>query len=478
MKDFIERKLKTTDAQKAYFRRDPDNKVEIVFWHNLYPEEKKVLDKVIKQFESDYPRIKIKEVNKSNWNNIAKSVANALPVNKQPNLVFSYSDHVEFYSKSHKVVPLDIFMQEDEKKIESQFYPAYFKKNTLEYGYDGKPHYYTLPFSKTTETLFYNKDMFKNHREALNKALNEVVIDKNGVIYEGKTEKGLNWEQLKIISAQMKELEKKTNGFIPIVIDSEANLLITSFQQAEIKFPTNKEEAEQFLKRPEVQKVMKYFKEEFYKTNYMTTSKMNGEQKVLDMFRQKKSSILISSTRTVNKVQEADFKNIGLSRVPLMTLFETNKYKNIMQGANINMFYSSEKDEMLASWLFLKTLTSEQNIINLLNAKGGLNITRKDVFKEVEKKINAGESQITVEPKTLHFDSLKYAYDNQKTENNEKGEKMFFESPIFPNSTFFRNVLTEVFTYVLAIDPNITEHELDKEIEFLCAQAAKRIETN
>ncbi|MDV3192328.1 MAG: hypothetical protein Q8853_02670, partial [Candidatus Phytoplasma australasiaticum] len=37
-----------------------------------------------------------------------------LPVNKQPNIAFSYDDHIEFYSKSFKVVPLDIFMDYDE----------------------------------------------------------------------------------------------------------------------------------------------------------------------------------------------------------------------------------------------------------------------------------------------------------------------------------------------------------------------------
>ncbi len=476
LKVLVEKKFKKADQQQKYFE-DLDKKVEIVFWHNLYPEEKEVLDKVIKQFEKKYRSIKIKEVNKSNWGNIAKSVANALPVNKQPNLVFSYPDHVEFYSKSHKVVPLDIFMQGDDKKIEDQFYKTYLKKNTLEHGYDGGEHYYSFPFSKTTETLFYNKDMFKECRNDLNHALQDEVINEDGVICPKDKSKGLTWKQLEIIAEKMKELKKNINGFIPIVLGSEANLLNTAFQQSGIKFPKNQKEAEEFLRGEKVQQVIKYFKEKFYNTGYMTTSKMNGEQKALDMFCQKKSSILIESTRLVHKVQESDLKNVGLSTVPLLTLMEGEyKYKNVIQGANINMFYSSEKDEMLASWLFLKTLTSQDNLINLLNAKGGLNITRKDIFKKVKDKINdpSNLDPITMEPNTLHFISLQYAYDNQNAYNNQKTDdeqedKMFFETPIFPNSNFLRTVLAELFTYALAIDQSITEDALKKEIKSLCA---------
>ncbi|WP_244948321.1 ABC transporter substrate-binding protein [Candidatus Phytoplasma pruni] len=490
LKDFVGQNFQNAEQQQSYFK-NPDKKVEIVFWHNLYPEEQEVLDEVIKKFEKVYPSIKIKEVNKSNWGNIAKSVANALPVNKQPNLVFSYPDHVEFFSRSHKVVPLDIFMQGEDKKIEDQFYKTYLKKNPLKEAYDGGEHYYSFPFSKTTETLFYNKDMFKTHRDALNKALdNEEVIDKDGVIYAGDSSKGLTWEQLKIIAEKMKELEKKTNGFIPIVVDSEANLLITAFQQSGIEFPKSPEVAKDFLKQPDVQKVIKYFKKEFYNKGLMTTSKMNGEQKALDMFYQQKSSIFISSTRMVHKVQEGEIKNVGLSKIPLMKSGTySGTYKNVMQGANINMFYSSEKDEMVASWLFLKTLTSKDNLIELLNAKGGLNITREDIFTEVDKKMKGDkDSKIKVKADTLHFDSLKYAYENQKTDNenkntdkddNKKEEgKMFFETPIFPNSTFLRTVLTELFTYVLAIDQKISGDQLDEEIKSLCEQAAKRIATN
>ncbi|WP_235728187.1 ABC transporter substrate-binding protein [Italian clover phyllody phytoplasma] len=478
LKALVENNFKNADQQQKYFD-DPDKKVEIVFWHNLYPEEKEVLDKFIKQFEKKYRSIKIKEVNKSNWGNIAKSVANALPVNKQPNLVFSYPDHVEFYSKSHKVVPLDIFMQGDDKNIEGQFYKTYLKKNILEHGYDGGEHYYIFPFSKTTETLFYNKDMFKECRNDLNHALQDAVINEDGVIYTKDQSKGLTWEQLEIIAEKMKELKKNINGFIPIALGSEANLLNTAFQQSGIKFPKTQKEAEEFLRGEKVQQVIKYFKEKFYNTGYMTTSKMNGEQKVLDMFCQKKSIIFIDSTRMVHKVQESDLKNVGLSKIPLLTLINEHKYKNVMQGANVNMFYSSEKDEMLASWLFLKTLTSQENLIDLLNAKGGLNITRPDIFNKVEDKINCPSkpSPITMEPNTLHFASLQYAYNNQKTDD-EKEDKMFFETPIFPNSSFLRTVLTELFTYVLAIDQNITEDALEKEIKSLCAQAATRIETN
>ncbi|MDV3197570.1 MAG: hypothetical protein Q8879_00640 [Candidatus Phytoplasma australasiaticum] len=111
--NLVIKKFHYHESQISYFKylKKP---VEIIFWHNLYPRELEIVKQSIKEFEQHNPNIKIKDVNKVNWEQICKSVANSLPVDKQPNIVFSYDDHIEFYSKSFKVVPLDIFIDYDE----------------------------------------------------------------------------------------------------------------------------------------------------------------------------------------------------------------------------------------------------------------------------------------------------------------------------------------------------------------------------
>ncbi|XVJ44999.1 extracellular solute-binding protein [Candidatus Phytoplasma australasiaticum] len=179
LRNLVSKKFQNHNSQINYFKH-LKKPVEIIFWHTLYPRELEIVKETIREFEKHNPNIKVKDVNKVNWEQICKSVANSLPVNKQPNIAFSYDDHIEFYSKSFKVVPLDIFMDYDEdfgKTSESNnkynFFPGYAKKLKLPNVYDGQDHHYSLPFVKSTEVMFYDSDLFKQYRDDLNKVFYE-----------------------------------------------------------------------------------------------------------------------------------------------------------------------------------------------------------------------------------------------------------------------------------------------------------------
>ena len=82
-----------------------------------------------------------------------------IPNGNQPNLAYCYPDHVALYNRAKAVVPLNSLIDNEKYGYNgdvSDFVPGYFAEGS-QYGDD---NIYTLPFSKSTEVLFYNKTAF------------------------------------------------------------------------------------------------------------------------------------------------------------------------------------------------------------------------------------------------------------------------------------------------------------------------------
>ncbi|WP_161554989.1 ABC transporter substrate-binding protein [Candidatus Phytoplasma ziziphi] len=455
---------------KEYFKNSK-KKVKITFWHNLYAEERKVLNKIIQDFEKDYPGIEVLEDNKGNWGQIFKHVSNALTVDKQPNLVVSYPDHVGFYHKSNKVLPLDAFIDKDEdfkNNKQNDFLPYYFAPIQIE---DKIKHYYYLPFLKTTEIMFYNKDLLKS----IHDKIPELINDKGEIAKDS-----LSWVQMDEISKILKDSNKK--DFIPIVVDSESNLFIISTQQKGINYPLTKEQTQDFLHNSEVQELLQEFKTR-YDNKHLTLGKLTGEEdKVPELLINNNIAFYITSTRRLDNlcIDNAFIPKLGYTNVPTVNS-ESNK--NILQGSNVNLFYSKNKDEMLASWFFLKHLTSEDVYKDFLKENKFFNITRQASITQVKDRINEIESEIN---KKL-TDSNKEETNKLKLRkeflekfilqnaNSQESQKNFFTIYVFENSDFFINIIADLFIEVLMIDKNLNDKDTDARIKELLTEAINRI---
>ncbi|MGI3136276.1 MAG: extracellular solute-binding protein [Candidatus Phytoplasma vitis] len=457
-KPFILTEKRFKEAKEDFRNRNPKKKVKITFWHNLYDKEAVVLKKIIKDFEKEYPGIEVLADNKGNWGQIFKHVSNALTVDKQPNLVVSYPDHVGFYHKSNKVLPLDIFIKKD-KEFQNDFLECYFEKIKIE---DKEENYY-LPFLKTTEIMFYNKDLLKKARESCqNKELDQLIND------QGKIKKDLlTWEEMDQISAKLKVLNQK--DFIPIVVDSETNLFIISTKQKGINYPITKESTKEFLNKPEVTELLKDFKDK-YDAKYFTLGKLTGEEdKVPELIMNNNTAFYITSTRRLETlcIKNDFIPNLGYTNIPT---FNDKSNQNILQGSNVNLFYSQNEDEMLASWFFLKYLTSEDVYKEFLKENKFFNITRKVPQEKINERYTNHISNEKTELQTLRKDF----FENFILKNAENNN--FFTTSIFENSDFFRNIIADLFIDILTIDDKDVNQE--KRIEELLNEAIQRILTN
>ncbi|MBR2381457.1 MAG: extracellular solute-binding protein [Clostridia bacterium] len=151
-----------------------DGRIEVVFYHTMGANLRAVLDEYVKEFEALYPHIKITHSQKGGYDDVRDKIKTQLTVGNQPNLAYCYPDHVAMYNLAGAVVTLDEYINSTKEITRADgtteilgltaeqiadFIPAYYEEGK-QFG-DGLM--YTLPMSKSTEVLYYNKTFFDEH---------------------------------------------------------------------------------------------------------------------------------------------------------------------------------------------------------------------------------------------------------------------------------------------------------------------------
>jgi multiple sugar transport system substrate-binding protein len=173
----------------------------------------------------------------------------------------------------------------------------------------------------------------------------------------------------------------------------------------------------------------------------------------------------ISSSNGFEYISKAPF-TVGITSVPYWKKGKqgasSGKRKVLQQGANINLFYKKDKDEVLASWLFLKHLTSKK--------------TNEKLIKKLSQFPTRPCANITLEiskPEELKDKIFKFMKDErQKDEEKSKtGNSIYFFSPTFRKSQMSRIVVEK-----LLIDCFL-DKDLDKNIDTLFNEAQQKADS-
>ena len=110
-------------------------------------------------------------MNKGGWSDINGTINTEINGGTQPNIVYCYPDHVAMYNLAMSVVTLDTMLNstvaiEGTDQIigltdaeRADFVETYFNEGTV----FGDGLMYTMPLSKSTEILYYDKDFFAEH---------------------------------------------------------------------------------------------------------------------------------------------------------------------------------------------------------------------------------------------------------------------------------------------------------------------------
>ena len=310
--------------------------VTITFYNTMGTNLTPVLEAHIAEFNKLYPNITVESVNVGGYDDVRDQISTEITVGNQPNIAYCYPDHVALYNLAQAVTTLDSLIDHPELGLTAEqkadFIEGYYNEGK-EFG-DGLM--YTLPLSKSTEVLYYNKTFFE---------ANNLTVP-------------TTWDELEAVCAKIKEIDPSS---IPLGYDSEANWFITMCEQ--YGSPYTSATGDHFLFDNEQNHAfIKKFNEWFQK-GYVTTQTIYGNYTSGLFVSQTgiRSYMSIGSSAGATHQRPAADANgnypfeVGIATIPQVSA--ENK-KVISQGPSLCIFQKENPQEVIASWLFVKYLTT------------------------------------------------------------------------------------------------------------------------
>ena len=329
------------------------SEVTIVFYHtmsatNLQP----VLDQAIERFNEMYPNITVEHKQVGDYDAVRNQIKTELTVGGQPNIAYCYPDHVALYNVAKAVVPLDdliastVEVTRADGSTEIMGLTQEQIDNYIEGFYNegrafGDDKMYTMPFSKSTEVLYYNKTFF----------------DANGLKVP------TTWDEMEQVCEFIKG---KIPTSTPLGYDSEANWFITMCEQYGSPYTSaTKVDGTNYLFDNETNWAFVDRFASWYAKGWVTTKELSGGY-TSDAFKKAEGDIgksymsIGSSAGATHQAPDAvngeyPFE-VGIAPIPQV---DNNNRKVISQGPSVCIFQQENEQEVYASWLFVKFLTTD-----------------------------------------------------------------------------------------------------------------------
>ena len=323
------------------------SEVTISFYTQQGTALQEVTSAYIAEFNKLYPNIHIEHTTLGDYDGVRDQIIADISVGGQPNVAYCYPDHVALYNLAKAVATLDDLIDSqatvtradgtteilgltDEQKAD--FIEGYYDEGR-QFG-DGLM--YTMPFSKSTEVLYYDKTFF----------------DANGIAVP------TTWDEMEQVCAKIKELDPDS---IPLGYDSESNWFITMCEQYQSPYTSASGEHYLFNNETNREFVKKF--NEWYNKGYLTTQKLYGAYTsgLFTSTNGVRSYMSIGSSAgakyqrpTANADGSYPFE-VGIATVPQVNL---ENRKVISQGPSVCIFKKDNPQDVVASWLFVKYLTT------------------------------------------------------------------------------------------------------------------------
>lgn len=343
---------------------DTEKPITITFTHNMGQTLEGVFDQAVAEFKKLYPNITIEKNHLGTYKDILDQLNVQLGSGNGPHLAYCYPDHIATYNAYGLVVTLDNLISSDievtradgttEKLGFTQeqlddFIPAFYAEGTSL----GDGLMYALPLNKSTEMMYYNKTFFDAHAD--------VISVPDHWLANGQNDK----TSMEYVCAKILEIAKEEgNAVVPFGYDSEDNWFITLAEQMGAGYTTDNPKNHFTFDNQQNREMMTTLRE-WYQKGYFITKALYGVNG------QNTSNLLVQTTK---KDEARCYMSIGSSggasyNIPKNEpLFETgvapipqmdpSNPKYILQGPDVCMFNKEDPQEVLASWLFLKFLTT------------------------------------------------------------------------------------------------------------------------
>ena len=324
------------------------SEVTITFSHTMNATYQGVLDQYIAKFNEMYPNIHVEHAQVGGYDEVRDQIKTELTAGNQPNIAYCYPDHVALYNVAKAVVPLNSFINSTieitdalgnttvlgltEEQIKD-FVPGFYAEGAV---FDNAGTMYTLPMSKSTEVLYYNKTFFEQHNLQV----------------------PTTWKEMEELCKKILEIDPDC---IPLGYDSEANWFITMTEQYGSPYTSTERGNNYLFDHPQNKVFVKMFRG-WYEKGYLTTQELYGgyTSGLFTELTDKNSYMSIGSTGgSIHQRPEATDTgyafDVGIAPIPQV---KPDAPKAISQGPSLCIFESDNKQEVIASWLFVEFLTT------------------------------------------------------------------------------------------------------------------------
>ena len=411
--------------------------IEITFWskNDSNITQKTIYENAIASFEELYPNIKINLKTYTNYGDIYNDVIKNLPTNTTPNVCITYPDHIATYTTgADTVVPLDDLINDEKFGLggsllkfdgpnRDEIVPKFLEECKI------NSNYFARPFMRSTEACYINRDLV----EKLGYEVPEI----------------LTWDF--IFEVSERAMEKNTDGtfklngqktLIPFIYKSTDNMMIQMLKQKGAGYST--ENGEVLIFNDDTREILGTVYDAAESKSFSTFSIssypgnfLNAGQCIFAIDSTAGATWMGSHAPLVDISPDklVEFETV----VRPIPQFDTENPTMISQGPSICIFNKESSQEVLASWLFVQYLLTDEVQISYSQTEG---------YSPVTLKAQRNENYIDYLSRSGEDNSLYYNVKIEATKLLIANTENTFVTPVFNGSTSLRNAAGQLIEKV------------------------------
>jgi len=401
--------------------------VEIVFWakNDTNKNQVAVYQQAIDEFQALYPNVTVNMRLYTDYSRIYNDVITNISTNTTPNVCITYPDHIATYlTGSNTVAALDDLMKDPRFGLggsevrfdapkEEEIVPEFLKECMI------GEHTYAMPYMRSTEALYINEDFVKK------------------LGYE--VPEAPTWDFVWEVSEKAMEQDEdglfKVNGqkvLIPFIYKSTDNMMISMLKQLGAPYSTDAGEILIFndMTKELLEEIYIHGKSRAFSTFAISSypgNFLNAGQCIFAIDSTAGATWMGSEApmMDIHKEQVVPFH----TKVTMIPQFDPDQPKMISQGPSVCVFSKENDQEVLASWLFVQYLLSNEIQLGYAETEGYLPVTQKALDSVEYKDYLARAGEDNKDHYRVKIEASKLLMENTKNT---------FVTPVFNGSASLR----------------------------------------
>ncbi len=417
---------------------DVEKSYEISFWakNDTNKTQVAIYKKAVEDFQKIYPNIKVNLKYYTDYGRIYNDVITNIATNTTPNICITYPDHIATYLTGEDVVvPLDTLMEHEkyglggsEVRFDAPKKDEITEKFLSECRINGVT--YAMPFMRSTEACYVNK----TYVEKLGYTLPEILTwDFVWEVSEKAAEK--NGEGIYTLNGQ--------KVMIPFIYKSTDNMMIQMLKQQDGGY--SKSNGEILIFNDTTKSILQTVADNVEKGTFSTFKYSSYPG---NYFNAGQCIFAIDSTAGATWIgSDAPLSDIAEESVvkfetvvKTIPQYDPEYPQMISQGPSMCLFNKEDSGEVIASWLFMQYLLSNDVQINYSKTEGYVPVTDKARNSDTYKDYLSKEGKDGEEHYYVKLQATKLLLNN--TENT-------FITPVFNGSASLRNAAGAMIENVL-----------------------------